>query len=128
MTSVTSGARCWRPTPTHIAHHLEVLNEIGHRTERFLVSDGGSNSSVWMQIVADVLQRPLQRLSGHPGSCIGAAWTAAIGAGLSDDWGAIANFVRPADRILPQAQHADVYRKAYRHYRELYRGPRDRAS
>ena len=64
-----------------IAHHVEVMNEIGYRTERFIVSDGGSASRVWMQIVADVLQQPLQRLAGHPGSCVGAAWTAAIGAG-----------------------------------------------
>ena len=64
-----------------IAHHVEVMNEIGYRTERFIVSDGGSTSRVWMQIVADVLQQPVQRLAGHPGSCVGAAWTAAIGVG-----------------------------------------------
>ena len=69
-----------------IAHHVEVMNEIGYKTERFIVSDGGSASRVWMQIVADVLQRPLQRLAGHPGSCVGAAWTAAIGVGLASDW------------------------------------------
>ena len=69
-----------------IAHHVEVMNEIGYKTERFIVSDGGSTSRVWMQIVADVLERPVQRLAGHPGSCVGAAWTAAIGVGLASDW------------------------------------------
>src|SRR5271155_1588714 len=49
-----------------IAHHVEVMNEIGYKTERFFVSDGGSTSEVWMQIVADVLERPGQRLAGHP--------------------------------------------------------------
>jgi xylulokinase len=107
-----------------IAHHLEVLADIGHRAERFIVSDGGSNSRVWMQIVADVLQKPLLRLAGHPGSCIGAAWTAAIGAGLTDDWAAISGFVRPADRIEPEPGNAGVYAQSYRRYRELYRGPR----
>ena len=42
-----------------LRHHVEVFNEIGHRTERFVVSDGGAKSRVWMQIVADVLQQPL---------------------------------------------------------------------
>jgi len=104
-----------------IAHHVEVMNEIGYRTERFIISDGGSASRVWMQIVADVLQRPLQRLAGHPGSCVGAAWTAAIGAGLVADWSAISAFVRPADRIEPRPQHAATYRHGYRRYREIYR-------
>ena len=104
-----------------IAHHVEVLNEIGHRTENFVVSDGGSSSRVWMQIVADVLQQPVQRLAGHPGSCVGAAWTAAIGAGLTDDWAAISAFVQRADRIEPRRENAEVYRDGYRRYRELYR-------
>jgi xylulokinase len=103
-----------------IAHHVEVFNDIGYRTERFVVSDGGSHSKVWMQIVSDVLQHPVQQLDGHPGSCIGAAWTAAIGTGLASDWSMISAFVRAADRIEPQRGVADVYRKGYRRYRDLY--------
>ena len=104
-----------------IAHHVEVMREIGYRTERFIVSDGGSASRVWMQIVADVLQQPVQRLAGHPGSCVGAAWTAAIGAGLASDWSAISAFVRPADRIEPRREVAETYARGYRRYREIYR-------
>ena len=104
-----------------IAHHVEVMNEIGYKTERFIVSDGGSTSRVWMQIVADVLQQPVQRLAGHPGSCVGAAWTAAIGADLVSDWSAISAFVRPSDRIAPRADAAETYHQGYRRYREIYR-------
>lgn len=104
-----------------IAHHVEVLNDMGHRTESYLVSDGGSNSRVWMQIVADVLQRPLQRLTGHPGSCLGAAWTAAIGTGLTDDWGGVSRFVAMADRIVPNPANAAIYAEGYRAYRALGR-------
>jgi xylulokinase len=109
-----------------IAHHVEVFHEIGYRTERFTVSDGGSMSRVWMQIVADVLGEPLTRLAGHPGSCVGAAWTAAIGIGLASDWSAISAFVRKADRIEPQAEAAETYRRGYRRYREIYRRLADR--
>lgn len=103
-----------------IAHHVEVMNEIGYETERFIVSDGGSTSRVWMQIVADVLERPVQRLAGHPGSCIGAAWTAAIGLGLASDWSGISAFVRLADRIEPRRETVPIYRQGYRRYRDLY--------
>src|SRR5277367_2575907 len=104
-----------------IAHHVEILGEIGYRTERFIVSDGGSASRVWMQIVADVLEQPVQRLAGHPGSCVGVAWTAAIGAGLASDWSAISAFVRPADRIEPRSETVETYRRGYRRYRQIYR-------
>src|SRR6202034_4683879 len=62
-----------------IAHHVEVMNEIGYKTERFIVSDGGSTSEVWMQIVADVLERPVQRLPRPPRSRAGAARAGASG-------------------------------------------------
>ena len=104
-----------------IAHHIETLNDIGHRTERFIVSDGGSASSVWMQIVADVLQRPLQRLQGHPGSCVGVAWTAALGVGIASDWSGVSAFVTAGDRILPRPGFASLYREGYRRYRSLYK-------
>jgi xylulokinase len=110
-----------------IAHHVEVMNEIGYKTDRLIVSDGGSTSEVWMQIVADVLERPVQRLAGHRGSCVGAAWTAAIGAGLVSDCPAISAFVRPADRIELRREVADVYGHAYRRYRDLYRRPAERS-
>jgi xylulokinase len=104
-----------------IAHHIETLNDIGHRTDKYLVSDGGSNSRVWMQIVADVLQKPVQRLTGHPGSCLGAAWTAAVGAGLTDDWRGVARFVGLGDELVPDPRNANVYAAGYREFRELYR-------
>jgi xylulokinase len=74
-----------------------------------------------MQIVADVLQRPLQRLTGHPGSCLGAAWTAAIGTGITADWGGIARFVTHGDRVLPNPANAATYAAGYLAYRDLHR-------
>jgi xylulokinase len=103
-----------------IAHHVEVLNDMGHRTESYLASDGGAKSTVWMQIVADVLQKPVQRLAGHPGSCLGAAWTAAMGIKAANDWSAIARFVSLADRLEPNPVNAQAYARGYAAFRELY--------
>ena len=80
----------------------------------------GSKSTVWMQIVADVLQKPIQRLTGHPGSCIGAAWTAAMGAGFAKNWSDVSQFVGMGDRLHPNPPHAKIYANGYRAFRELY--------
>ncbi|MBY3367007.1 FGGY-family carbohydrate kinase [Rhizobium laguerreae] len=104
-----------------LCHHIDVLNDIGHPTTRFIVSDGGSQSRIWMQIVSDVLQQPLQGLTGHPGSCLGVAWAAAIGAGLTEDWSGVTAFVGQGDRTVPNPDNAAVYDRGYRTYRALYR-------
>jgi xylulokinase len=103
-----------------IAHHIEVLNDMGHPTQTYFASDGGAKSAVWMQIVADVLQKPVQRLAGHPGSCLGAAWTAAMGLKLANDWSAIARFVSLADRFEPDPANARIYEQGYADFRRLY--------
>lgn len=103
-----------------IAHHIEVLNDMGHATETYFASDGGAKSTVWMQIVADILQKPVQRLAGHPGSCLGAAWSAAMGIGAATDWSAISRFVSLADRLEPNPANARLYSEAYAAFRELY--------
>lgn len=102
-----------------IAHHIAVLREIGHEPRTFIATDGGSASDVWMQIVADVLQAPVQRLAGHPGSALGAAWTAAVGAGLASDWSSISAFVSQADTIEPNPANRDVYARAFARFLEL---------
>jgi xylulokinase len=104
-----------------IVHHVEVLKDMGHNTRNFTVSDGGSNSQVWMQIVADVLGAPVQPLKGHPGSCLGAAWTAAVGVGLTDDWRGVQRFVELAPKLQPDPVNHAIYQNGYKHFRELYR-------
>jgi xylulokinase len=104
-----------------IAHHVEVLGDIGHPTDRFTVSDGGSGSDVWMQIVADVLQRPLRRLSGHPGSCLSAAWAAAMGTGAGLNWSDVTAFVAERDVVEFNPRNAEAYREGYRTFRSLYK-------
>lgn len=101
-------------------HHVEVFAELGHRAETLLASDGGSSSPVWMQIVADVHQKPVQVLDGHPGSCLGAAWLAAIGAGLTEEWTGVARFVRKGRLFEPDPATATCHEEAYQAFRGLY--------
>lgn len=101
-------------------HHIEVFNEMGHPTTRFIASDGGASSRLWMQICSDVLQQPIQLLLGHPGSCLGAAWVAAIGAELTNDWNGVSRFVTYGDLVTPDQAHAGVYNQGYARFRNTY--------
>jgi xylulokinase len=102
-------------------HHIEVFRELGYPVRRLLASDGGARSLIWMQIVADIIGMPVQRLEGHPGSCLGAAWVAAIGTGASADWAGASALVRHGETVEPNAAHAAVYAAGYARFRDLYR-------
>jgi xylulokinase len=101
-------------------HHIEVFRDLDYPVRRLLASDGGARSLIWMQIVADIIQMPVERLEGHPGSCLGAAWVAAIGTGASLDWGGARALVRHGETIMPDPAKAAVYAQGYRQFRALY--------
>lgn len=101
-------------------HHIEVLNEIGYAPARFYASDGGSKSRLWMQIMADVLGQPVQLLNNHHGSSLGAAFVAAVGAGIADNWNDLSALSPPGDRIAPSPASHAIYRSGYDKYRALY--------
>lgn len=119
-----SQAHLWRAALEGVGyafkHHLEVFRELGYPVRRLLVSDGGAKSHVWMQIVADILQQPLQQLEGHPGSCLGSAWVAAMGVGASQEWGAVTTLLRQGKVIQPNPRNKVVYEAGYEKFRLLY--------
>jgi len=117
-------AHLWRALLEAVAygfrHHVDVLAEIGYGPKRFLASDGGTASAVWMQIVADVLQADVQLLDNPYGSCVGAAWVAAVGSGSGVAWGDVARMVRLGPVIRRDHTNAETYGRGYRCYRALY--------
>ncbi len=105
-------------------HHVEVFTDMGHPSQRFFASDGGSKSRLWMQICADVLHAKVQLLTGHPGSCLGAAWVGAIAAGVTDDWNGVSRFVSYGDVIEPRPENAALYDRGYDRFRTTYEAMR----
>jgi xylulokinase len=114
----------WRAALTGAAfafrHHVAVFEELGYRPEQLLASDGGSASAVWMQIVADVHQMPVQVLAGHPGSSLGAAWLAALGAGLARDHAGLRDFISPGPVYHPDPALGPLHDAGFARFRALY--------
>ncbi len=80
--------------------------------ESFCISGGGSKSDVFMQIFADVLNRPVTRPGENASAGLGAAVCAAVGLGLWPDFdAAVKNMARPGTSFLPDPANAAVYRR-----------------
>jgi xylulokinase len=111
-------------------HHTEVFSErkVALRpTAR--VSNGGSKSMVWKQILADALGVALEPVLDHPGAALGAALAAAVGTGAvgtagtptPQAWAAAASvpgMVTIGAPIEPDPANAARYTEAYQLYRD----------
>jgi xylulokinase len=100
-------------------HHTDVFTSIGVPLQRAMVTNGGSRSVLWKQILADVLDTPLWPVVGHPGASLGAAVIAAVGVGALDSWDSAARFLTLGDAVEPDQRHVDRYAEAYAQWRTL---------
>ena len=106
---------------------LSVLLEAGARCDRIIAAGGGARSDVWLQIQADIFERDVYRNASKEQACLGAAITAAVGAGEFENFEtACARCVdAPVEVFHPNAENASIYRKAYPIFRDIYRQNRD---
>ncbi len=100
-------------------HHVDVFTDIGIPPRRVMITNGGSKSTLWKQIHADVLGIEMRPVRGHPGASLGAAVIAAIGAGALDDWSDAARFVALDPPVVPDPTRRAVYDDAYQNWRDL---------
>jgi xylulokinase len=100
---------------------LELLRQLGVQVERARVSGGGARSELWLQILASVLDVPLERTLVEEGAAFGAAMLGAITAGVYADVGeAVSACVRVRDRVEPFAAWREPYEQGYARFRSLY--------
>src|SRR6185369_12958360 len=99
-----------------------LMHEAGVRgIDQVRLSGGGAKSSLWRQILADVLGAELVTVNTTEGAAYGAALLAGVAAGVWPDVdAACAQTVSVGDRISPDARSVDTYKAVYEHYRNLY--------
>ena len=100
---------------------LDLLRELGVRPELGRVSGGGARSDLWLEILASVLDLPLERTAVEEGAAYGAALLGGVAAGIfADERAAVAACVRPAGAITPRADWVTPYAEQHDRYRGLY--------
>jgi xylulokinase len=85
------------------------------------VSGGGARSELWLQIVASVLEIPLERLAVEEGAAYGAALLGGVAGGLwADVHEAVAACVHTTSQVDPVQEWIEPYRELQARYRALY--------
>lgn len=98
-----------------------MCDELNKELKQIIISGGGSNSDLFMQIFADVFNLPAKRNVVNGSASIGAAINTAIAIGIYDTYEeAVAHMVKVQDTFYPIAENAVLYDKLNKEvYRDL---------
>lgn len=94
---------------------ISALTRQETKIGKLMVTGGGARSELWRQIMADVLDHPLQYSSGD--SCLGAAMLAAVGIGLFVDVDTAIEKMKPKKiEVHSQPQEVKIYSRLYKEF------------
>lgn len=101
--------------------NLEVLEELEVKISGIRAIGGGSESKVWMQIIADAMGLSVVRPELRESALLGGAILSAVTLGIKKNIAeAVNDFCRRGDTFKPNPKNYQIYRQAYEKYRELY--------
>ena len=97
--------------------HIEAFHEIGMKIEKLIMIGGGTRSSVWPSIVADVSGILLEIPEQKEAACAGAAILAGVGSGVyASIEDAAGRFTGHTELVEPDMNNREVYERAYQRF------------
>lgn len=103
--------------------HLELIREVtGNTPKEVIFANGASNSRLWCQIIADVLNINVKVPVVKEATALGAAILAGLGAGVYENIEDACSKVVKIDEIFtPIKENAEVYNEMYENWLEVYK-------
>ncbi|MDR0440390.1 MAG: carbohydrate kinase [Candidatus Accumulibacter sp.] len=103
--------------------HLERIFALSGRDRLLRLTGGPARSRVWMQMVADISEMPVEVMRVKESGCLGAAIAAAVGSGTHASFSAAMSAMCPiGSRLEPDVAAAARYREKYACFRRLAAG------
>jgi gluconokinase len=99
---------------------MEALQEMDISIREASASGGFTRSSLWLQIVSDVLGIDLNVPKWGETSAVGAAFWAMLGAGRVKSIEEFSSMVKIGERFSPIQENRGPYERTYAVYKELY--------
>ncbi len=100
--------------------HIERLLEFRDEPEAVRISGGATESKVWVQMFADVLQLPIEVSAAKELGTLGCAMCVGVAAGDYDDLKTAADkMARVKYTCKPNKDNKEIYRRKYAIYKEL---------
>lgn len=101
-------------------HTEDMVNEVGVTLDKIIITGGGSNSDLFMQIFADVFNLPAVRNVVNGAAGLGSAICAAV---ATDVYGsfeeAVEEMVKIQDTFVPNPENVELYKKMIPIYKDI---------
>lgn len=98
-----------------VRHHIELS---GLGTDRIVAVGGGTQSSAWMQALADTTGLAVDVSAEPCSAALGAAYHSRVTAGLEADTSQARRWGRVSHRVEPRSEHAAAAEGRYRRFRD----------
>jgi xylulokinase len=101
--------------------NLQTLRRCDVRVDELVAVGGGAKSGLWLQLKADILDRPIRTLRCRESACLGAALLAGIATGVYRSLDeAVERTVAYEREFRPDPAMAARYRQRFATYEKLY--------
>ena len=105
---------------TLMNHYTAMTEELGIRPQKLIVSGGGSNSDLYMQMIADMYGVKAVRNTVNGAAALGSAICVAVATGLYPDFTAAVNaMVEEKDEFIPNPDNHAKYQAFNAVYKQL---------
>ncbi len=104
------------------SHCLQIDHLLANRPkpDKFLMAGGATNSAVWVQMFADVLQTAIQLVPAEEMGAKGVAIMSSVTAGIYQNVDeAVRAMCRPGEIVLPNPDKAEVYQDKLNNYKKM---------
>ncbi len=108
--------------------NVELLDECGVKIDELRPIGGGAKSRFWMQLKADIFNRPVIALDVTEAACLGMAMLGGVACGeFASLEEAVEATVKPRETFEPDGARSSFYEERFQLYKELYPAVKDLA-
>lgn len=99
-----------------------LFQNMGYQVNNVIAAGGGSKSDLWVQMQADIFEKPVKVIKVNEQACLGAAMIAGVACGLFDSYQhATKTFIKFRSKVFePNLEKKGVYEDSFMRFKQLY--------
>jgi xylulokinase len=101
---------------------METLEKLYHKCDELNIVGGGAKSDIWCQIIADITDRPINRVANpHHAGAKGIALLASMSLGFIDSYEDIPQYITIDRTFKPNPKNRAIYDRLFKEFKNLYK-------